>query len=122
MTLAAATGIAGLSIEHLIGDRAHPLHAFDWQSHVLRLRDTPSTKAKRDSSHRSFEGFVCGRPDIDETIRRLCAYADAGGDCLYAPRINTAEQVAAIVAAASSKPVNGLIDALSVTVAEAAAL
>ena len=65
---------------------------------------------------------MCGRPDIDETIRRLCAYADAGADCLYAPRIDTAEQVAAIVAAVSSKPVNVLIDALSVTVAEAAAL
>jgi 2-methylisocitrate lyase-like PEP mutase family enzyme len=63
---------------------------------------------------------VCGRPDIDETIRRLCAYADAGADCLYAPRIDTAEQVAAIVAAVSSKPVNVLIDALSVTVAAAA--
>jgi hypothetical protein len=36
------------------------------------------------------EGFVCGRPDIEETIRRLCAYADAGADCLYAPRIDTA--------------------------------
>jgi 2-methylisocitrate lyase-like PEP mutase family enzyme len=68
------------------------------------------------------EGFVCGRPDIEETIRRLCAYADAGADCLYAPRIDTAEQVAAIAAAVSSKPVNVLIDALSVTVAEAAAL
>ena len=43
-------------------------------------------------------------------------------NCLYAPRIDTAEQVAAIVAAVSSKPVNVLIDALSVTVAEAAAL
>ena len=65
---------------------------------------------------------MCGRPDIDETIRRLCAYADAGADCLYAPRIDTAGQVAAIVAAVSSKPVNVLIDALSVTVAEDAAL
>ena len=65
---------------------------------------------------------MCGRPDIDETIRRLCALADAGADCLFAPRIDTAEQVAAIVAAFSSKPVNVLIDALSVTVAEAAAL
>jgi hypothetical protein len=61
---------------------------------------------------------VCGRPDIDETIRRLCEYADAGAECLYAPRIDTAEQVAAIVAAVSSKPVNVLIDALSVMVAE----
>ena len=47
------------------------------------------------------EGFVVGRPDIDETIRRLRAYAEAGADCLYAPRIGTVEQVAAIVNAVS---------------------
>jgi 2-methylisocitrate lyase-like PEP mutase family enzyme len=122
VTLAAATGIAGLSIEDSAGDRAHPLHAFDWRSHALRLRDTPSTKAKRAALTGRSEGFVCGRADIDETIRRLCAYADGGADCLYAPWIDTAEQVAAIVAAVSSKPLNALIDALSVMVAEAAAL
>jgi hypothetical protein len=47
-TLGAATGIAGQLIEpDPTGDRAHPLPAFDWRSHALRLRDTPSTKAKR---------------------------------------------------------------------------
>jgi 2-methylisocitrate lyase-like PEP mutase family enzyme len=68
------------------------------------------------------EGFVVGRPDIDETIRRLRAYAEAGADCLYAPRIGTTEQVAAIVAAVAPKPVNLLINAPFITVAEAAAL
>jgi 2-methylisocitrate lyase-like PEP mutase family enzyme len=68
------------------------------------------------------EGFVVGRPDLDETIRRLRAYAEAGADCLYAPRIGTAEQVAAIVAAVAPKPVNLLINAPFITVAEAAAL
>jgi len=47
VTPAAATGIAGLSNEDPTCDRAHPLHTFDWQSPALRLRDTPSTKAKR---------------------------------------------------------------------------
>jgi 2-methylisocitrate lyase-like PEP mutase family enzyme len=68
------------------------------------------------------EGFVCGRPDIDETVRRLRAYAKAGADCLYAPRIDTVDQVAAIVAAVAPKPVNLLINAPFITVAEAAAL
>ena len=68
------------------------------------------------------EGFVVGRPDLDETIRRLRAYAEAGADCLYAPRIDTVEQVAAIVAAVAPKPVNLLINAPFITVAEAAAL
>src|SRR5581483_6438142 len=45
------------------------------------------------------EGFVVGRPDLEETIRRLQAYAAVGADCLYAPRIETTEQVSAVVAA-----------------------
>ncbi len=68
------------------------------------------------------EGFVCGRPDIDETIRRLRAYAEAGADCLYAPRIDKLEHVTAIVAAVAPKPVNLLINAPFITVAEAAQL
>ena len=68
------------------------------------------------------EGFVYGRPDIDETIRRLEAYAEAGADCLYAPRIDDLEHVSAIVAAVSPKPVNLLINAPFTTVAEAAQL
>jgi 2-methylisocitrate lyase-like PEP mutase family enzyme len=68
------------------------------------------------------EGFVCGRPDIDETIRRLVAYAEAGADCLYAPRIDELEHVSAIVAAVSPRPVNLLINAPFITVAEAAQL
>jgi 2-methylisocitrate lyase-like PEP mutase family enzyme len=68
------------------------------------------------------EGFVCGRPDIDETIRRLRAYAEAGADCLYAPRIDRPEHVTAIVEAVAPKPVNLLVNAPFVTVEEAARL
>ena len=68
------------------------------------------------------EGFVAGRPDIDETIRRLVAYAEAGADCLYAPGIEQIDQVTAIVAAVAPKPVNLLINAPFITVAEAAEL
>jgi 2-methylisocitrate lyase-like PEP mutase family enzyme len=121
--LAAATGIAGLSIEDSTGDAARPLHDFDLA--VERIR--AARQAINESgtgvvlTGRS-EGFVVGRPDIDETIRRLRAYAEAGADCLYAPRIGTTEQVAAIVAAVAPKPVNLLINAPFITVAEAAAL
>jgi 2-methylisocitrate lyase-like PEP mutase family enzyme len=121
--LAAGTGIAGLSIEDSTGDEASPLHEFDLA--VDRIR---AARQAIDESGTGIvltgrsEGFVVGRPDIDETIRRLRAYADAGADCLYAPRITTADQVAAIVAAVSPKPVNLLINAPFITVAEAAAL
>ena len=121
--LAAATGIAGLSIEDSTGEEAHPLH--DFELAVERIR--AARQAIDDSgtgivlTGRS-EGFVVGRPDIDETIRRLRAYADAGADCLYAPRIASVEHVEAIVTAVAPKPVNLLINAPFITAAQAADL
>ncbi|MDQ1643539.1 MAG: hypothetical protein QOJ90_2890 [Actinomycetota bacterium] len=123
VSLAATTGVAGLSIEDSTGDKGHPLHDFDLA--VERVR--AARQAIDDSgtgivlTGRS-EGFVVGRPDIDETVRRLQAYAEAGADCLYAPRIGTVEQISAIVAAVAPKPVNLLINAPFITVSEAAAL
>ena len=121
--LAAATGIAGLSIEDSTGDEARPLHDFD-----LAVERVHAARQAIDESGTGIvltgrsEGFVIGLPDIDETIRRLRAYAEAGADCLYAPRIVTVEHVAAVVAAVSPKPVNLLINGPFITVAEAAAL
>ena len=54
------------------------------------------------------EGFIRGRPDLDETIRRLKAFADAGADCLYSPGIKTREQIEATVKAVAPKAVNFL--------------
>lgn len=123
VNLAADTGIAGLSIEDSSGDAAQPLFEFD-----LAVERVAAARRAIDDSGTGIvltgrsEGFVCGRPDIDETIRRLRAYAEAGADCLYAPRIETVEHVAAIVSAVSPKPVNLLINAPFTTVAEAARL
>lgn len=121
--LAAATGIAGLSIEDSTGNPAEPLYEFD---HAV-ARIAAARRAIDESgtgvllTGRS-EGFVVGRPDLDETIRRLKAYADAGADCLYAPRIGTVEEVSAIVSAVSPKPVNLLVNAPFITRSEAASL
>ncbi|HEX3238428.1 MAG TPA: isocitrate lyase/phosphoenolpyruvate mutase family protein [Gaiellaceae bacterium] len=121
--LAAATGIAGLSIEDSTGEPGEPLYPFELAVERVRAAreaiDEGSTGVLL--TGRS-EGFVAGRPDLDETIRRLQAYADAGADCLYAPGIDTAEQVSAVVAAVAPKPVNLLANAPFVTVAEAADL
>jgi 2-methylisocitrate lyase-like PEP mutase family enzyme len=121
--LAVDTGIAGLSIEDSSGDAADPLFDFDLavQRVAAARRAIDETGSGVVLTGRS-EGFVCGRPDIDETIRRLRAYAEAGADCLYAPRIDTVEHVAAIVAAVAPKPVNLLINAPFTTVEEAAGL
>ena len=123
VTLAAETGIAGLSIEDSSGDADRPLYEFD-----LAVDRIAAARQAIDESGTGIvltgrsEGFVCGRPDIEETIRRLRAYADAGADCLYAPRIDNLEHVSAIVAAVAPKPVNLLINSPFTTVAEAARL
>ena len=115
--------MAGLSIEDSTGDASKPL--FDFALSVERIR---AARGAIDGSGTGVlltgrsEGFVCGRPDIVETIRRLRAYAEAGADCLYAPRIETAEHAAAIVAAVSPKPVNLLANAPFITVRRAASL
>jgi 2-methylisocitrate lyase-like PEP mutase family enzyme len=120
---AVSTGIAGLSIEDSTGDDADPLYGFE-----LAVERVRAARQAIDESGTGVvltgrsEGFVIGRPDIEETIRRLVAYADAGADCLYAPRISEIAHVSAIVAAVSPKPVNLLINAPFVTVAQAADL
>jgi methylisocitrate lyase len=121
--LAAATGIAGLSIEDSTGDPGEPLFPFDFA--VERVR---AARQAIDESGTGVlltgrsEGFVVGRPDLEETTRRLQAYADAGADCVYAPGIKTPEQVSAVLAAVTPKPVNLLAYGPFTTVAEAAAL
>ena len=121
--LAVATGIAGLSIEDSTGDDLEPLYEFN-----LAIERVRAARQAIDESGTGVvltgrsEGFVVGRPDIDETVRRLRAYAEAGADCLYAPRIDNLEHIAAIVAAVSPKPVNLLINAPFITVTEAADL
>ena len=121
--LAAQTGVAGLSIEDSSGDPDDPLLGFDLAVDRIRAarRAIDETGTGVLLTGRS-EGFVVGRPDIDETIRRLAAYSEAGADCLYAPRISDREHVAAVVAAVAPKPVNLLINAPFITVAEAAQL
>jgi 2-methylisocitrate lyase-like PEP mutase family enzyme len=121
--LAVATGVAGLSIEDSTGDADEPLYPFD-----LAVERVRAARQAIDESGTGVvltgrsEGFVVGRPDLEETIRRLQAYADAGADCLYAPWISTADEVSAIVTAVAPKPVNLLVNKPFVTVAEAAAL
>ena len=111
VTLAVQTAIAGLSIEDSSGIEADPL--FEFTLAVERLK--AARRAIDDSGSgvlltgRS-EGFIVGRPDLPETIRRLTAYADAGADCLYAPGVRDKADVAAIVKELAPKPVNVLVN------------
>lgn len=118
---ATSTGIAGLSIEDSSGDAADPL--FDFGLAVERIRAARQAIDETDSrivlTGRS-EGFIVGRPDLAETIRRLTAYAEAGTDCLYAPGIRTIADIATVVRAVAPKPVNVLVGSDFTTVAELA--
>ena len=118
---ATQTGVAGLSIEDSTGDAARPL--FDFTLAVERI--AAARRAIDDSgidillTGRS-EGFLVGRPDLKETIRRLIAYADAGADCLYAPGLRAMADIKAVVAAVAPKPVNALVGSDFTTVRELA--
>jgi 2-methylisocitrate lyase-like PEP mutase family enzyme len=108
--LCVETGVAGLSIEDFTGNRADPLYPFDLAVARIGAARAAIDKAGGDVllTGRS-EGFIRGRPDLEETVRRLKAYADAGADCLYAPGISTREQISVVVQAVAPKPVNLLM-------------
>ena len=109
VTRAIETGVAGLSIEDSTRDGRGPLYDFD-----LAVKRVAAARAAIDKSGSGVvltgrsEGFIAGRPDLEETIRRLKAYAEAGADCLYAPGIKDEAQVAAVIKAVAPKPVNVL--------------
>ncbi len=117
VALAVDTGIAGLSIEDSTGNPDQPLYDFDLA--VARIAAARAAIDRTGSgvllTARS-EGFIAGRPDLDETIRRLTAFAAAGADCLYAPGLKDEAQITAVVQAVAPKPVNVLTPGLSVAV------
>ncbi|MET0618987.1 MAG: isocitrate lyase/phosphoenolpyruvate mutase family protein [Thermoanaerobaculia bacterium] len=120
---ATETGIAGVSIEDSTGDAAEPLFPFS-----LSVERIQAARQAIDDSGTEIlltgrsEGFIVGRPDLDETVKRLKAYADAGADCLYAPGIKSAAEIRAVVEAVAPKPVNVLAYADFATVAGLAEL
>jgi methylisocitrate lyase len=123
VSAATATGIAGLSIEDFTGNESDPL--FDFTLAVERIR---AARQAIDDSRTGIlltgrsEGFIVGRPDLAETIRRLTAYAEAGADCLYAPGIRSKADIAAVVKAVAPKPVNVLVGGDFTTVEKLAEL
>jgi len=110
--MAVDTGVAGLSIEDSTGDADNPLRDLD--EAVSRIR---AARAAIDEAGGGAmlvgraENFIVNRPDINDVVRRLRAYSEAGADCLYAPGIKTREHIIAVVTAVAPKPVNLLIGA-----------
>lgn len=123
VTAATAIGVAGLSIEDSTGDPSKPLFEFS-----LAVERVAAARRAIDDSRTGVlltgrsEGFIVGRPDIAETIRRLIAFAEAGAECLYAPGIRATSDIASVVAAVAPKPVNVLASSDFTTFAELAGL
>lgn len=104
------TGVAGLSIEDSTGDKAVPLYPFEQAlARVKAAREAIDKTGEDVMLTARTEGFIRGRPDMDETIKRLKAFADAGADCLYAPGIKTREEIKIVADSVAPKPVNILI-------------
>jgi 2-methylisocitrate lyase-like PEP mutase family enzyme len=120
---AVKTGIAGLSIEDSTGDAANPLY-----ERAFAIERIKGARSAIDADNSGVlltgrcEGFLVGQADLNMVIDRLNAYSEAGADCLYAPGIKTKEQISAVVRAVHPKPVNLLIGASGLSVAEAADL
>jgi 2-methylisocitrate lyase-like PEP mutase family enzyme len=117
---AVKTGLAGLSIEDSTGDTAKPLY-----ERGLAIERIKAARQAIDADKSGVlltgrcEAFLWGQTDLKLVIDRLNAYSEAGADCLYAPGIKTREEIAAVVKAVHPKPVNLLIGASGLSVAQA---
>jgi len=102
--LACDAGLVGGSIEDATGDPSTPI--YDFSQAVERIQ--AATEVARGSSFlltARADNYLYGRPDLDDTIRRLQAFSAAGADILYAPGLPDLESIR-IVCAAVDKPVN----------------
>jgi 2-methylisocitrate lyase-like PEP mutase family enzyme len=109
MRRAAATGIAGGSIEDATGRPHEPIYPLEAAVErveaavaAVRALTVPFVLTAR------AENFISGRPDLGDTIARLQAYQDAGADVLYAPGLRTADEIATVVRSVD-RPVNVLM-------------
>jgi 2-methylisocitrate lyase-like PEP mutase family enzyme len=117
---AAAAGLAGASIEDATGDRDNPVYPIELATERVRAAAL-ATKALPFPFQLTAraENFLFGRTDLDDTIRRLQAYQEAGADVLFAPGLASAEEISAVVSSID-RPLNVLIGlrGMTLTVAE----
>src|SRR5213080_894063 len=120
--LCAETGVAGLSIEDATDRKEKQIYDVDLaveRIHAVReaLHDSGVVLVGR------AEGFLVGRENIDQVIKRLVAYSEAGADCLYAPGFKERDHIKAIIECVAPKPSNILIGGpIGLTMKDAASL
>jgi len=104
---AIGAGLAGIGVEDTSGDPDAPIRDFD--AAVARVAAAARVAKGRIVLTGRTDNFINGRPDLDDTIRRLTAFAEVGADVLYAPFPATMADVVAIVRAVAPKPVNVVV-------------
>jgi 2-methylisocitrate lyase-like PEP mutase family enzyme len=104
---AIVAGLAGVGIEDTTANPAAPIHDFD--AAVARVRAAAKAARGRILLTGRTDNFLNGRPDLEDTIRRLVAFAEAGADVLYAPGLPSMDAIRSVVRAVAPKPVNVLI-------------
>jgi 2-methylisocitrate lyase-like PEP mutase family enzyme len=109
--LAANAGVVGGSIEDTTGDSTRPI--YDFQLAVERVQAAVETARSLPVPFMltaRAENFLHGRPELDDTIRRLQAFEKAGADVLYAPGLKDLATIRTVVAAVT-KPINVVMSA-----------
>lgn len=104
---AAEAGLAGLGIEDTTADPERPIHTYD--DAVARVRAAAAAADGRIVLTGRTDLLLFGSDDLDEVVRRLVAFAEAGADVLYAPGLPDMAAIRRVVAAVAPKPVNVLI-------------
>ena len=120
--LAAEAGVVGGSIEDATGDASRPI--YDFALAVERVHaavETARTLPFRFMLTARAENLLHGRPDLDDTIRRLQAFEKAGADVLYAPGLRDLATIRTVMSAVS-RPINVVMSAAdpSLTLAQLA--
>jgi 2-methylisocitrate lyase-like PEP mutase family enzyme len=117
-----ATRVAGLSIEDATDRKESRIYDVDLAVERIRAAKEAIGNSGALLVGRA-EGFLVGREDLNQVLRRLVAYSEAGADCLYAPGFKEREHIKAIVDAVAPKPVNILIGgAIGLTMKDAESL
>jgi len=125
VALCVATGAASLSIEDSTRDPQQPLRELaDAVERMRAARESIDERGGGPLLVGRAECFLTGHPQpLEESVKRLRAYAEAGADVLYAPGVRTREEIAELVAAVAPRPLNVLANqAMQLSVAELAAL
>jgi 2-methylisocitrate lyase-like PEP mutase family enzyme len=104
---AVAAGLAGIGIEDTSARPEQPIRDFD--DAVARVRAAVAAGRNRIVVTGRTDNYLHGRPDLDDTIRRLTAFAEVGADVVYAPYPPDLPSVVAIVEAVAPVPVNVLV-------------